>query len=44
MLEEFEIYIYDLRDEVQEQLIEFLGDGGNYDVFPIATIMRGEEE
>lgn len=42
----FEIYIHDLTEEAQARLIEFLGDNGNYDVFPIAEITRevSEEE
>ena len=46
MEEVFEIYIHDLTEEAQARLIEFLGDNGNYDVFPIAEITReiyGEE-
>lgn len=33
-----EIYFGDLCKEKQEEIIEALGDNGNYDVFPIAVI------
>ena len=33
-----EIYWNDLTREKQEELLNALGDNGNYDVFPIATI------
>lgn len=39
-----EIYLYDLKEEVQEEVIQYLGDNGNYDVCPIAIIMKGEDE
>jgi len=43
--EEFDIFIYDLKEEVQEKLIKFLGgNNGNYDVIPITTFYRDEEE
>ena len=32
------IYWYDLTREKQQELLNALGDNGNYDVFPIATI------
>lgn len=46
MEEVFEIYIHDLTEEAQARLIEFLGDNGNYDVFPLVEITRevNEEE
>lgn len=41
----FEIFIDDLKENVQEKLIEFLGgDNGNYDVMPIITFENYEEE
>lgn len=41
----FEIFIDDLLPDVKEKLIKFLGDNGNYDVFPMVTIYReGDEE
>ena len=33
-----EIYWKDLTREKQQELLNALGDNGNYDVFPIATI------
>lgn len=33
-----EIYWQDLTKEKQQEIIEKMGDNGNYDVFPIATI------
>ena len=46
MEEVFELYIQDLTEEAQARLIEFPGDNGNYDVFPIVEITRevSEEE
>ena len=41
---EFEIYWEDLTPECQKRLTEFIGDNGNYDVFPIATVHRDVEE
>jgi len=41
---ELEIYFNDLSPRVQEMLVEFLGDNGNYDAFPLATIMPNEPE
>jgi hypothetical protein len=44
--EMFEIFINDLKEEKQKELLEFLGlkdaKEGNFDVFPIAEIPRGE--
>jgi len=41
----FEIFIQDLKEDVQEKLIEFLGgDNGNYDVFPIVTLTECNED
>ena len=39
-----EIYWNDLTEEKQKEVLEKLGDNGNYDVFPIATIEYEEEE
>lgn len=33
-----EIFFRDLTPENQQEIIEKLGDNGNYDVFPIACI------
>jgi len=32
------IYFDDLSPEKQQEILDALGDNGNYDVFPIATI------
>ena len=41
----FEIFIDDLLPSVKEKVIKFLGDNGNYDVFPMITLYKdgGEE-
>lgn len=39
-----EIFWDDLTEEVQQKILDLLGDNGNYDVFPIATIYGNEEE
>ena len=33
-----ELYFKDLIPKVQEELLELLGDNGNYDIYPFATI------
>ena len=38
-----EIFWDDLTEEAQRRIINFIGDNGNYDVFPIATIYGDEE-
>lgn len=43
-MDEFEIYLQDLKPEVQKAFIEFYGDDGNFDVFPIATIEKCEDD
>lgn len=43
-INEFKIYWQDLNSDCQQRLFEFLGDNGNYDVYPIVTIERLEEE
>ena len=35
---EYEIYWSNLNKETQKELLELMGDNGNYDVVPIATI------
>ena len=40
MTETFEIYFGDLKEEVQDELIKFLGDNGNFDVYPISKIIK----
>lgn len=39
-----EIYWQDLTAEKQAEILEMLGENGNYDVFPIATIEVEDEE
>lgn len=37
------IYFEDLNAEAQAAIVKLLGDNGNYDVFPIATIEANAE-
>ena len=39
-----EIYWDDLTESKQNEILEALGDNGNYDVFPIATIETEQDE
>lgn len=39
-----EIYWDDLSESKQREILEALGDNGNYDVFPIATIETEHDE
>lgn len=39
-----EIYWDDLTESKQKEIMDMLGDNGNYDVFPIATIETEQEE
>ena len=39
-----EIYFADLIPETQEAIVDLLGDNGNYDIVPIATIEPYSEE
>ena len=39
-----EIYWQDLTSEKQKEILEKLGDDGNWDVFPIAQIPEDEDE
>lgn len=39
-----EIYFQDLTPEKQKEIIEELGENGNYDVFPIACIPTESDE
>ena len=41
---QIEIYWDDLTPEKQKEILNLLGDNGNYDVFPIATIDIEEAE
>jgi len=43
-MKEIEIYFDDLTPEKQQEIIDTLGDNGNYDIFPIATIQIEDEE
>lgn len=38
-----EIYLYDLTEKKQREILDALGNNGNYDVFPIAVIPVGED-
>lgn len=40
----FEIYIGDLKPEVEEELRKYLGDNGNFDIYPLATVYVQTEE
>ncbi len=44
MEKKIEIYFNDLTPEKQKEILDALGDNGNYDVFPIAVIPVGEDE
>ena len=35
------LYWDDLTPEAQQKLLDLMGDNGNYDVYPIATIYGG---
>ena len=37
-----EIYWDDLTEAKQKEILEFLGDNGNFDTFPIATVEYGQ--
>lgn len=37
-------FFNDLTKEAQKSLVEFLGDNGNYDVFPLLTITKTEDD
>ena len=37
-------FLNDLTEEAQRSLVEFLGDDGNYDVFPLLTITKTEDD
>jgi hypothetical protein len=39
---QIDIFLNDLSKEKQDEIIEAIGDNGNYDSFPIATIFVGE--
>ena len=42
---EYEIYWGNLNKETQRELLELMGNNGNYDVVPIATIpVKMEQE
>ena len=48
MFDQFDIYLRDLKPEVQQQYLDALGldspEEGNFDFFPIASIPLGEPE
>lgn len=39
-----EIYWDDLTPEKQQEILDVVGDNGNWDVFPIATVDIEEDE
>lgn len=39
-----DIYWDDLIKEKQDEILEVIGDNGNYDIVPIATICSSEED
>ena len=41
---EIEIYWDDLKPEKQKEILEALGENGNYDVFPLAVLEFEEEQ
>ena len=41
-MKQIEIYWDDLTEEKQKEILEILGDNGNFDTFPIATIEYGQ--
>ena len=41
---DYEIYWDDLKPETQKELLELMGDNGNFDVIPIATFSIDETE
>lgn len=41
---EFEIYWGDLKEHKQQELLDLLGENGNYDVTPLATIFFEPEQ
>jgi len=45
---EFEIFFHDLKVECQRDFLEFAGiekpENGNFDIFPLAIIPKGEDE
>lgn len=43
-MEYMRIYWEDLTPEAQKRLFDFLGDNGNYDVFPIAVIRKPDPD
>ena len=43
-MNEVSIYLYDLTTEKQKELINAMGDDGNYNVFPIITLFFEERK
>ena len=39
-----DIYFYDLSETKQKEILEKLGDNGNWDIIPIIQIPETEEE
>ncbi len=38
------IYFDDLKEEKQNEILAALGDDGNYDIIPIATLYSDDDE
>lgn len=43
-MEIIEIYLQDLKEEKQKEILNALGDNGNFDVIPIASVWVGDKE
>ena len=43
-MKSIEIYIQDLIPSKQDEIIEMLGENGNYDVFPLAVLEWEEDD
>ena len=39
-----EIYFSDLTKQKQDEIVEAFGDNGNFDVYPIATLLTDDDE
>lgn len=43
-METLELFLQDLTEESQKKLIDFFGDNGNYDIFPLVILEKYEDE
>lgn len=39
-----EIYLSDLKPEVQEAVVNYMGDNMNWDVFPLFTLEKEDDD